>query len=128
MQLHLWLISAPGDLPLYSAEYQNQLREFEQSLKDEGLVVDSHEKYLLSEAGGIFLLGDFSIKVIATLGPVLGAVVGAWLHGRYGRKVRVKITEAGLEAEAQSVEEVEKLLNRAEEIQQRNRPKAIHES
>ena len=39
----------------------------------------------------------------------------------------MKITEAGIEAEAQTVEEVEKLLNRAEEIQQRNQPKVIHE-
>jgi len=41
-------------------------------------------------------------------------------NARYGRKVRLKIGE--IEAEAQTREEVEKLLARAQEIQQRNQP------
>ena len=126
MELDLSLIPASDDPPFAGgAEYQKQLWIFEKSLKqDKGLVVDSGMEAFLSAQGGIFL-GDFSIKIIAILGPFLVTAVGAWLHGRYGRKVRLKVGE--IEAEAQTVEEVEKLLKRAEEIQQRKQPKVIHE-
>jgi hypothetical protein len=57
-------------------------------------------------------LEDFTVKVITPIMGVLAAAIGAWLHARYGRKVRLKIGE--VEAEAQTVEEVEKPLDRAE--------------
>ena len=57
------------------------------------------------------------------MGPVVTAAAGAWLHAKYGRKVRLKIGD--IEAEAQSVEEVEKLIARAQEIQQANQPKKV---
>jgi hypothetical protein len=68
-------------------------------------------------------LGDFMIKFAATAGPALGTLIGAWLHARYGRKVRLKIGD--IEAEAQSVEEVEKLLQQAEQFQQQAQQKII---
>jgi hypothetical protein len=52
--------------------------------------------------------------VVASLAPVLGGLIGAWLQAKYRRKVRLKIGE--IEAEAQTVEEVEKLFRRAEEF------------
>jgi hypothetical protein len=68
---------------------------------------------------------NIDLRLVTALGPVIGGVAGAWFHARYGRKVRLKVGE--LEAEAQTIEEVEKLLERAQEIQQRNQPKVIHE-
>lgn len=60
-------------------------------------------------------------------GATVATAVAAWLHGRAGRKVRMEIPEAGLKVEAQRVEGVEKLLAKGVEIQDRNRPKVIHE-
>ena len=57
--------------------------------------------------------------------PALAGILGVWLHARYGRKVPLKIGD--IEAEAQTAEEVEKLLDTAHEIQQRSQPKVIHE-
>jgi hypothetical protein len=48
--------------------------------------------------------------------PALCAALGAWLGSRNGRKVRIKIGD--IEAEAQTREDVEALLARAQEIQQ----------
>jgi hypothetical protein len=127
MKLLVSLISAPDDPPLYTDEYQNQLEKLQKSLTDEGLEFEPSVRILMSKEGGMYFLGDFWINIIPTLGPLLGAIVGAWLHGRYGRKVRLKILETEIEAEAQTVEEVEKLLERAVEIQQRIKPKVIHE-
>jgi hypothetical protein len=56
---------------------------------------------------------------------LIGTFVGAWLHARYGRRVRLKVGE--LEAEAQTVKEVERLLALARDIQQRDQAKIIHE-
>ncbi len=70
-------------------------------------------------------LGSLPLAVAAALGPTLGAALGAWLHARYGRKVRLKIGE--IEAEAQTPEEVEKLIAEALVIQERNAPKIIQE-
>jgi hypothetical protein len=64
-------------------------------------------------------------KLVASVGPVVGAVVGAWLHARYGRKVRLKIGD--VEAEAQTVEQVEELLSRAEEFQEQTRRAIVRE-
>lgn len=71
--------------------------------------------------------GDFTL--IVTAGPPLitgaAAIIGGWLQARYGRKVKFKIGD--VEAEARTLEEVENLLAKAQEMQQRNEPKKIHE-
>lgn len=65
---------------------------------------------------------DF-IKLAAIAGTALGTVIGAWLHARFGRKVRLKIGD--IEAESQTVDEVKKLIAYAMETQQVNQPKVI---
>ena len=49
---------------------------------------------------------------------------GAWLHAGYGRKVRLKLGD--IEAEGQTIDDVNALLRRAVEVQQANQPKLIH--
>lgn len=124
-ELKLTLIPAPDDPSLKAPEYQAGLRQFKQSLNSQGVEVIAVEIHEFSAIGFSGAAGEYSIKLAAIVGPVLGTAIGAWLHARYGRKVRLKIGE--VEAEAQTVEEVEKLLDRAQEIQQRNQPKMIHD-
>lgn len=59
-------------------------------------------------------LGEFLIPVAQVAIPALGVVLVAWLQGRAGRKVRIKIGD--VEAEARTAEEVETLLQRAQEF------------
>jgi hypothetical protein len=124
-KLKLTLIPGPDDPPLKTPEYQVGLRQFKQSLNSQGVEVTAVEIHEFSDLGFAGAAGEYSIRLAATVGPALATAVGVWLHARYGRKVRVKIGE--IEAEAQTVEDVEKLLDRAQEMQQRNQPKAIHE-
>jgi len=63
------------------------------------------------------------LQALPSLG--LGGVFGVWLQARSGRRVRLKVGE--IEVEAQTVEEVERLLACAQEILQRNQAKAIQE-
>ena len=61
--------------------------------------------------------------------PTVGTALVAWLGGRYGRKVRVKVGD--LEIEANTSHEVKDLLLKVEEMQKRQRsasgPKAASE-
>lgn len=127
-ELQLTLIPAPDDPRLKSSAYQAELRQLEQDLQSKGIqasaLFEVREAWTPVPMPAPYL-GDFFIKLTTAIGPVLGAVVGAWLHARYGRKVRLKIGD--IEAEAQTAEEVEKLLARAQEIQRSNQPKVIHE-
>ena len=69
------------------------------------------------------IYADYIIKLSAAVGPAIGTALGAWLHARYGRKVRIKVGD--IEAEAQTPEELEKLLDKVQEIRERNEPKRI---
>jgi hypothetical protein len=69
--------------------------------------------------------------LVSVLGPalcgVLGTALGKYLGGRAGRKVRLRVGLDGtIEAEAQTLEELKKLLELAEKIKDRNQPKVIH--
>jgi hypothetical protein len=125
--LHLRLIRAPDDLPLVNREYQKELADFAKSLRAAGIESSSGAFAFDTVDGGGGLSGEFILMATA-IAPFVtcgAGVLGAWLHARYGRKVRLKIGE--IEAEAQTVAEVERLLKHAEEFQQHNKPKVILE-
>jgi hypothetical protein len=112
----------------YSWEMQTAFEEFAAEAQSNDVLIFS--KPVVVPPGYVgapadLLSGEFLLKLIPMIGPIVGTATGAWLHARYGRKVRLKAGE--LEAEAQTVEEVERLLARAQEIHQRNQPKVIHE-
>lgn len=79
----------------------------------------------LRERGNVFVGASIGLQGMLAVAPALCTALGAWLHARYGRKVRLKIGE--IEVEAQTREEVEKLLAKALEIQRNNEPKKLHE-
>jgi len=125
LEINLRLFPGPDDKTLGDdPAYQNELEQFEQSLSSQGLEV-SRLIELRESAEAAPTLSSFVIALAPTVGTVLSAAVGAWLHARYGRKVRLKIGE--VEAEAQTVAEVETLLKRAAEFQQGNQSKLINE-
>lgn len=119
------MISAETDPPLHSPEYQQGLEGVVSSLGAQGVKVSSLVD-LEESAGstGTPLLGTFTIELAKAAGPTLAAVgvaVAAWVQGRYGRKARLKIGD--IEAEARTVEEVEKLISRAKKFRQPTKSK-----
>jgi hypothetical protein len=129
-ELDLTLIPAPNDPPIRSPDYQAELRQFEQGLHSNGLEVSSTielREAWIPELISPPYLGDFTIKLAAIFGPILGTAIGAWLQARIGRRVRLRVGPDGFEAEARTIEEVERLLERAKEFQRRNQPKVILE-
>ena len=130
-ELSFDLVRAP-DERLRSQAYQQELREFEKSLRSLGFKVTVTIELIEAAAGPDDIttyLGQFAIELAR--GPLVGViatVLVAWLQGKYGRKLRLKVTDTEIEVEAQTEEQVQSLLKQAQEIQQRNRPKVIRES
>lgn len=118
-RVELVFVAAPDDPPLRSLRYQKGLHRFADSLKAEGVSFGLGLE-LMEAAGGeapTIYTGIFTLAVFLS-GPVSRCIV-AWLKGRAGRKVRVEIRSDGRhKAEAQTAEEVEKLITKAGEYQQ----------
>jgi hypothetical protein len=113
-KIRIELLPGVDDAPLRSSEYQQALRDFEQSLRESGFTPSIGLKFLDATAGvsPAVYNGAFTIAVGAL--PVIGGLVGAWLKGRYGRKVRLEIGKNGeIKAEAQTVEQVDELVKMA---------------
>lgn len=108
-------VPASDDQAIGSDDYQRELGELLAVLRAEKILVTTRMQFRDSAGAGTVSLGQFAIETIKVLGPVVTAAIGAWLQKRYGRKVRIKIGE--IEAEAQSVEEVEQLLQQAADFQ-----------
>jgi hypothetical protein len=113
----LFLDAGPDDPPLRDAEYQESLRGVEQALRMEGVTCSPLVSLQKAVGGGEWYVGEFIIEIAKSGVPAaLATAVGAWLHARYGRKARLKIGD--IEAEARSVDEVEKLVKLAEKHRQ----------
>jgi sugar phosphate isomerase/epimerase len=119
--LEITLIGAPDDPPLNTPAYQAALREFEQALTSHGLEVsytlEVREAWTPEPTPALYL-GDFFIKLAGTVGAPLIAGIAGWLAGRSGRKFRLRVGD--IEAEAPTMQAVETLIARAQEIQQTN--------
>ena len=127
-RLELTLIRAADDPPLRNQAYQQELRNFKESLQSQAFKVSLTIDLIEAAAGDsqATYLGGFIIQLMhSPLAGVIAAAAGAWLHARYGRKVRLKVGD--IEAEAQTEKQVQRLLEQAEEFQNRNKSKVIHE-
>jgi hypothetical protein len=127
MQPHLIakisFIRSANDAPQFSDEYQRELEELIKELKATDASVSP--SYDMHAAAGISggLNGD--VKVLLEAGSAIGTIVAAWLHGRYGRRAKLKVGDT--EAEASTPQEVKELFKQAEAFKQATEPKRIHE-
>jgi hypothetical protein len=109
-ELRLILTPSADDPPIHSPEYQRDLHSFSEALETQGIQISSrwHVQDAVGASG--FAYGDFGI-IASFFGPVVGVAIGAFLKGRYGRKVSLKIGKTGeIQATAQTVEQVDELV------------------
>jgi hypothetical protein len=112
-ELRLILVRAPDDPPLSSPAFQKELSDFARSLR--GIQVEPICFAADSMDGGGGLSGEFIliVKNVAPVITVIAAAAGAYIHAKYGRKVKVEFD--GVKVEASSPEEAEKLIKMVEE-------------
>ena len=109
------LIASNDDPPLRSTEYQAELAQLARDMR----ALDPHVSYHMFIQEGVsassFLTGGFTIA--KAIGTSALPIIVAWLHGRYGRKVRLKVGD--VEVEARTVNEIEKLLKQVDKVRPR---------
>jgi hypothetical protein len=115
---------SPEDEPQFSREYQADMGKVFTAFHNEGIKIKKTFFTLdaVDAVGGA--TGEF-LAFAKILGPATVAAVGVWLAGRNGRKVKIKVGE--IEAEANSVEQLDEVLERVGRIKRDNEPKRIHE-
>jgi hypothetical protein len=115
-ELEITLLPAADDSYYLTPAYQEELRHFEQALRADNLPIAA-KPALAKMSGGPFLSGEFVLELTDKIGPPLIAGIAGWLHGRSGRKVRLKV--ADIEVEAPTMKEVKELVALVPQIQQR---------
>jgi hypothetical protein len=96
--------------------FQAQLKEFGESLKSAG--IECEQAFMLLDAIDAPTVPQAHFYVTVLAAPALGVIggaLGAWISGRAGRKVRLKVGD--IEVEARTIEEFELLLQRAQALQ-----------
>ena len=108
------LIPAPDDPEVSSPEYQAGLTALTAPLHAAGIRFTQRAIAYDSVDVHGFPLGEFVVPLATVAGSVFGTAIVAWLQGRAGRKVRLKVGD--IEAEARTTEEIEQLLAKAAEL------------
>lgn len=121
LTLRIELIPGPADAPTNSSQSESDLQDVVDQLRVQGV-----------DASGLIL----SLNAVAATGPdhsplyigvssaaaLAAPVIVAWLHGRYGRRVKLKVGDT--EVEASTAKEVEKLLKVAKRYKRNSNPKS----
>lgn len=113
-ELSLRLIPAPDDLARFGADYQAELRQFKGQLK--AASVDADTRFAVFDSPGTVggMTGEFLIPAAQIIVPALSVAAVAWMNGRAGRKLRLKVGDIELEASTQ--EDIDLLLAKALEL------------
>ena len=122
--IRIILKRSPEDTPQFSPEHQADISKVFAAFRDEGIKIEATGFAMdaIDAVGGA--TGEF-LAFATILGPPIIAALGGWFAGRNGRKVKIKVGE--IEAEANSVKELDKVLARVESIKHDNKPKHSHE-
>lgn len=113
-ELSLRLTQAPDDLARFGTEYQAELRLFKSQLSAAN--VDASPRIAMFDSPGTVggMTGEFLIPVAQVIVPALSVAAVAWMNGRAGRKLRLKVGDIELEASTQ--EGIDLLLTKALEL------------
>jgi len=112
--LRLTLVRSADDEAAFSPNYQTELRQFYQLVRADNVRINAVAFTMDSVGASGGLVGEFVIPLAQVIGPVLGGAAVAWLQGRAGRKLRLRMDD--IEVEARTPEEIEQLLERAQAL------------
>ena len=105
---------APDDAASFGAEYQAELREFEQKAQASGINLHSRVAVFDSPSATGGLTGEFLIPLAQIVVPALTAVAVAWITKKNGRKLRLKVGD--VELEGNTKEDIDLLVAKAKEL------------
>jgi hypothetical protein len=91
-EVKIWLVQSSDDPPLFSSE---EIQSVRNALRNEGIEADTPFMVMDSPDAWGGYTGEFIIQVADIVVPAVAGIIGAWLHGRSGRKVRVEFYADG---------------------------------
>ncbi|WP_051888583.1 hypothetical protein [Caballeronia sordidicola] len=100
--LRLTLVRAPDDEASFSPGYQAELRQFYSLARAEGGKISAVTFTTDKPDGGDGFVGEFLVPFASIAGSTLGAAASAWLQGRAGRTLRLKMGDTEVEANCPS--------------------------
>jgi hypothetical protein len=112
--IRITLDRSDDDSPLNSPDFQQELADFDASLKAQGWEVSPRLRFRDAAGGGAAYIGEFVLKHASGIGAALTSILVAWLKYSNGRKVRLKVGD--IEVEAQNVAAVERLVKQVETL------------
>lgn len=115
-EIRVILRRAPDDSLENDPKFQRELSDFSKSLRAAGVKFSQRAMAFDSADALGYPLPNFLITLAPAVIAAVAGLCGAWVHARYGRKVRLKIGD--VEAEGRTVEEIEALLQKAKEFQE----------
>ena len=98
-----------------TSEYQAELQGVRDSFQKEGISASAPFMTMDSPGAVGGYVGEFIIPITKIGVPAIAGIVGAWLHAKFGRKVRVEFYADGAikSVEAQSPEQISSLIDMA---------------
>lgn len=116
MRLTVELVRAEDDLPPRDSAIQTEFTAFGSTLRAANITYT--QRAIAFDGGGVlgYPLGQFVLDFTSNIQPILTAAVTSWFLSRKGRKVRMKID--GMDLEANSIEEMDKLIKISEAIRE----------
>lgn len=113
-KLHLMLVPDPEEPHWTLPESQAGFQAVHRALLDGGDQVYA-VPYMTRDLGSASkLFGEFVLPLATIAGPIFAVAVGAWINGRAGRKLKLKVGD--VELEANSPAEIDDLLRKAAEF------------
>lgn len=110
-RITLILTAAPNDPEVRDPEYQRGLTAVGGALRDAGILYSQRNMTFDAVGAEGYAIGQYVITAAQIAGPIVGVAVGAWIQGRAGRKVRLKVGD--IELEAHSPADIERLVAQA---------------
>jgi hypothetical protein len=109
--LHLTLVPSSNDGALFSRKCQQETTRFYVEARADGSLI-SYAAFVLDTVGRqAGFTGEFTVPLAGLVGPALIAAASAWLAGRVGRKVSLRIRD--IDVEAKNPKEFDRLFRRA---------------
>jgi len=114
-EFKLALVQSEEDPALFSAEVQSELRASKSALESQDVEVYAAFMVMDAVGGGGGYVGEYVIPLAKIASLIITGVAGAWLKGKFGRKVRIEFFANGAikKLQASSVEEVAAVIEMA---------------
>lgn len=114
LELILELEAAPDDPHVSSPDFQQGLTEVSTALRDGGVAYSQRRMMFDSVGAQGYALGQYFIPLAQIAGSIIGGALVAWVTGRAGRKLKIKVGE--VELEANTAAEIDNLMAKAFEM------------